>query len=261
MRYNVENDFYGGLQMANYCITFSPTGGTNRVADILCGALHSQWTRVDLLEEVTLNTADTDVCLVAVPSFGGRVPDLAAQRLKGITGSAKAILVCVYGNRAYEDTLVELQDILTAQGLRPVAAVAAIAEHSIMHAYAVGRPDVSDARELANIAGHIAAKLRKKNTELNLPGNRPYKDYKVAPMIPQTGEHCIGCGRCARRCPTGAISVGDMAVTDNAKCICCMACTAACPIDARKPDPNVVNFLVQRIGFMLTSRKKIEFYV
>lgn len=246
--------------MANYCITFSPTGGTNRVADILCGALHSQWTRIDLLEEATLNTTETDVCLVAVPSFGGRVPDLAAQRLKGITGPAKAILVCVYGNRAYEDTLVELQDILTEQGLRPFAAVAAVAEHSIMHAYAVGRPDDADTLQLAGFAGHIAANLRKKTVKLKLPGNRPYKDYKVAPMIPQAEEHCIGCGKCAQRCPTGAINLVDVTKTDTAKCICCMACTAACPIDARKPDPKVVNFLVQRIGFMLVSRKDNELF-
>ena len=99
--------------MANYCITFSPTGGTNRVADILCGALHSEWTRIDLMEEVSLETGASDICLIAVPSFGGRVPDLAAQRLKGNTGTARAILVCVYGNRAYEDTLAELSDLVS----------------------------------------------------------------------------------------------------------------------------------------------------
>jgi len=249
--------------MANYCITFSPTGGTNRVADILCGALSSEWTRLDLLNEVTLTTTEEDLCLVAVPSFGGRVANLAAQRLKGITGPARAILVCVYGNRAYEDTLVELQDILTEQGLRPVAAVAAVAEHSIMHEYAVGRPDDNDALVLAGMAGYINAKLRKKGPtpELRLPGDRPYKEYKVAPMIPQTADHCIGCGQCAQRCPTGAINLVDLKATDAAKCISCMACTAACPVNARKPDPNVVNFLVQRIGFMLISRKDLELFL
>lgn len=247
--------------MANYCITFSPTGGTDRVADLLCGALHSQWTQVDLMEEVTLQTTASDLCLVAVPSFGGRVPDLAVQRLKGITGPAKAVLVCVYGNRAYEDTLAELQDILTEQGLRPVAAVAAVAEHSIMHSVAAGRPDEADARRLAQIAGAIGAKLRKQNTTLTVPGNRPYKDYRVAPMIPQTGDTCIGCGACAQRCPTGAINMVDLTMTDTAKCICCMACTAVCPTHARKPDPRQIDALVQRVGFMLINRKDIELFV
>lgn len=247
--------------MANYCITFSPTGGTNRAADILCGALHSQWIQVDLLQETSLTTTEDDLCLVAVPSFGGRVPDLAAQHLKGVTGPAKAILLCVYGNRAYEDTLAELQDILTEQGLRPIAAVAAVAEHSIMHAYAIGRPDEADARKLADLAGYIISKLRKNTTELTVPGNRPYKDYRVASMIPQTGVNCIGCGACAERCPTGAINMVDLTMTDTAKCICCMACTAVCPTHARAVDPRQLDALVQRLGFTLVARKEIEFFI
>ena len=247
--------------MANYCITFSPTGGTNRVADILCGALHPRWIQVDLMDERILETKETDVCLVAVPSFGGRVPDLAVQRLRNITGKAKAILVCVYGNRAYEDTLVELQDILTEQGLRPVAAVAAIANHSIMRQFAANRPDYHDARRLADIAGFIAAKLRKKSTELTVPGNRPYKDYKVAPMIPQTGADCIGCGVCAQRCPMEAINMVDLTATDTAKCISCMACTKVCPTGARAVPAGLVEFLVQRIGHALEDPKDIEYFV
>ena len=249
--------------MANYCITFSPTGGVNRVADILTGALHSQWIQVDLMNEVILETTENDVCLVAVPSFGGRVADLAVQRLKGITGSAKAIAVCVYGNRAYEDTLAELQDILTAQGLRPVAAVAAVAEHSIMHTIAQGRPDEQDARQLADFARFIAARLRRKtDAPVVVPGNRPYKDYRVASMIPVTHpEACIGCGKCVQRCPVDAINMVDPELTDTAKCMCCMACTAVCPTGARRPDKYQVDKLLERFGPMLGKRQDNELFV
>jgi hypothetical protein len=52
------------------------------------------------------------------------VPAVASERISAIHGGgAKAILVCVYGNRAYEDTLVELRDIAENAGVQITAAV------------------------------------------------------------------------------------------------------------------------------------------
>ena len=97
-----------------YNIFFSPTGGTKRVADILVNCLGSEYRNIDLccdIDEISL--AADDVCLVSVPSYSGRVPEIAVRRIKKIKGSgAKAVLNCVYGNRAWEDTLTELQDTL-----------------------------------------------------------------------------------------------------------------------------------------------------
>lgn len=250
--------------MAQYCITFSPTGGTKKVADILKQGLGGAWANMDLLcAETGVHFAPDDLCIAAIPSFGGRVPDTAAARLKALNGNgAKTVLVCVYGNRAYEDTLVEMQDILEDRDFVCVAAIAALAEHSIMHQFAAGRPDSNDEQVLMGFAEQITRKLASGvNTPLTLPGNRPYKEYKVATMQPQADERCTHCGNCAARCPVGAIDPERPSETDPGKCISCMACTASCPLGARSVDPDKIAALTERLRPMLAGRKENEIFI
>ncbi len=118
-------------------VVFSPTGGTQKVADIIL----SEWSKN--IESIDLSKPNTDFsrysfcpddcALIALPSYGGRVPSLAAERLSQVRGNgARCVLLCVYGNRAYEDTLVEMEDIAKACGFIVIAALSAVAEHSIM---------------------------------------------------------------------------------------------------------------------------------
>lgn len=122
--------------MKLYNIVFSPTGGTQKAATVLTDALEGEATRVDLTDSKqnfpAVQLTQEDVAVISVPSYGGRVPAVAVERLTRLNGQGvRAILVCVYGNRAYEDTLVELEDAAKQAGFRVIAAVAAIAEHSI----------------------------------------------------------------------------------------------------------------------------------
>lgn len=138
-------------------IVFSPTGGTQMVVNELVAEWGEPADKVDLTDAMTDFDAITlekdDVAVIAVPSYGGRVPSLAGERLAKIHGNqARCVLVCVYGNRAFEDTLIELNDIAERSGFMVSAAVSAIAEHSIMHQYASGRPDRQDKEELHNIS-------------------------------------------------------------------------------------------------------------
>ena len=187
--------------MAVYTIVFSPTGGTKKAADLFAEAFCKDYVTIDLTERGRDFSKDSfvqeDICIVAVPSYGGRVPDAAVSRLRQMKGNgAGAILMVVYGNRDYDDTLVELQDTLTDAGFSCVAAVAAIAEHSIMRQFATGRPDAQDAQELSDFAGLIRRKMEEGtgSGQVVLPGNHPYKSYGGVPMKPQAGKSCTRCG-------------------------------------------------------------------
>ena len=131
--------------MKGYEISFSPTGGTQRAAGILAERLLDAIVPVDLTDGredfSSISLGKGDVAVIAVPSYGGRAPGTAVQRLSVIKGNgASAILVCVYGNRAYEDTLAELRDTAQSAGFHVICAVAAVAEHSIARQFAAGQP-------------------------------------------------------------------------------------------------------------------------
>lgn len=119
--------------MKTYSIFFSPAGGTKKVMDILANGIGQEVEKIDLikdkLKEVDFNK--DDLCLIGVPSYGGRVPSVVVDMFKDINGNgARAVLVVVFGNRAIDDTLVELQDVLEASGFVCVVGVEAVAEHS-----------------------------------------------------------------------------------------------------------------------------------
>ena len=136
-----------------YAIYFSPTGGTEKIVTFIAEQF-GKYQIIDLCEktsDLTNNFSEEDLCIIGVPSFGGRVPAIALERIKNLNGNnATAILITVYGNRAYEDTLIELEDTLIEKNFTCQAAIAAIAEHSIMHQFATGRPDQNDLTVLSD---------------------------------------------------------------------------------------------------------------
>ncbi len=243
-------------------IVFSPTGGTEKVADIIGKKWSDTAVKIDLSDSKTDFTKceikKEDMVLIAMPSFGGRAPAVAIERLKQIAGNgAKCALVCVYGNRAYEDTLVEMEDAAKKSGFQVIAAIAAVAEHSIIPQYAANRPDASDEAQLSKFAEHI---LQKDGTAASIPGNRPYKKGGGAGLVPKVTKGCIKCGLCAEKCPVQAIDSKSFAA-DSKKCISCMRCIKLCPHDARKVNSVMVSVAALVIKKACSIRKENELFL
>ncbi len=243
-------------------IIFSPTGGTEKVAHIISRRWSDHVETIDLSDPKTDFTKceirKEDMVLIAMPSFGGRAPAVAIERLKQITGNgANCTLVCVYGNRAYEDTLAEMEDAAKACGFRVIAAIAAVAEHSIISKYAANRPDAADEAQLTEFAGRI---LQKEGEAASIPGNRPYKKAGGGGLVPKATKDCVKCGLCAEKCPVQAIDRSTLKA-DAKTCISCMRCVKQCPHDARKVSQAMVSVAALAIKKACSVRKENELFL
>lgn len=248
--------------MATYSIIFSPTGGVRKIGELLLQDSR-ELVEIDLTREVgPTMIKQEDIAYLLLPSYGGRCPSLALERLKNIKAdNTRAILVVVYGNRAYEDTLVELEDAAVRQGFLPIAGVAAIAQHSILHKYASGRPDAEDEAFIRQAVKKIKEKLSTNSTTPPLlPGNRPYKPLG-GHMTPHATEECTSCKACAFSCPSGAIDFIYPDKVNPEACIGCMRCIKICPNKARIIDKEVLDRLDSRIGHLLEGRKDNEIFL
>lgn len=236
-------------------VTFSPTHTGRAIAETVAAGFANG---TDTLRAVDLTLPDGGtgeiavggIAVFAVPVYGGRVAETAVERLSRITaaepGVTPAIVTVIYGNRDYEDALIELRDIAVRQGFVPLSAGAFVGEHSYSRPkegmpIAEGRPDAADRTEAERFGAKSRAKYDKGAWEpLTVKGNFPYKEKGPStPTTPVTAPAlCTGCGVCVGLCPTGVVFLNDdgVAVSSAAGCIKCCACVKFCPTDARRFD-------------------------
>ena len=225
-----------------YSVYFSATYTTKKIVDEITNTICDNVISYDITSSPIPNIIDMnrgDVLVIGMPVYGGRIPQSAIQSILKLKGNgAPAIISCIYGNRDYDDALLELKNEVEARGFKVVSAGAFIARHSIFTQIAKDRPnsqDLKQASDFANLSQKIILDTEDLSQigQLQLKGIFPYKVFNQLPIYPTADDTCINCGNCAIKCPANAISKENPQDTDTEKCLACGRCIIECSVGSR----------------------------
>ncbi|UWG97099.1 EFR1 family ferrodoxin [Dehalobacter sp. DCM] len=246
---------------------FSATGNTEKVVKTIAhgmGVNCKEYTvSLPASRVKDIIFGDKDIVIVGVPVYAGRVPSFLSDYFTRVKGNnTPAVFVVVYGNRHYDDALLELKNIFEDNGFIGIAAGAFIGEHSYSEKVATGRPDSEDLQLAAEFGNIIIEKLSAMeiagNRELEVKGNFPYRNgMPKLTAVPVTGSECNLCGLCAQFCPMEAISLINYRDIDNEKCIVCCSCIKRCSVRAKSIDHEFINKIRQLLIENFTAVRQI----
>ena len=258
------------MAMHVHAVYFSPAGTTRRTVRALARALglgtasETDWT--DPAQRTRLDCGPDDLLIVGMPVYYGRIPSLFHAGLPLAGERTKWLPVVVYGNRNYDDALLELMTLGEAAGCVTLGAAAFVAQHCLNPDMGRGRPDAKDAEAVRRFAGMIRERLGHERVEpVSVPGSRPYREYRPTPFAPVLldPKACTRCGLCVRACPVRIIEPETLEVAEPDRCLFCFGCVNACPVGARGPHPSVAPaFRAQMaaLGARCTTRREAELF-
>lgn len=256
-------------------IYFSPTRTSEKVTMAIARKIAMKLKRP--LEDINITKtyardeipefSTNDVLILGLPVYAGRIPEVVEEYIHNLKGKrTKAIPIAVYGNRDYDDALLEMRNILDENGFEVIAAGAFIGEHSFTDKVATGRPDEKDLEEARAFGDSIAVKLEDIGENaigsLEVKGNYPYEERgALPPTTPSTNDDCEECMDCAETCPTDAISMDNPKESDVEKCILCCECIKICPENAKFNADENIQGLTKMLEENFQSRKDPELFI
>lgn len=223
-------------------VYFSPTGNTKKAVGSIAKGIGIDTVEYDLTKlqerEKKYSFTENDLVIIGAPVYAGRIPKLDKELFSGLSAqNTPVILVVSYGNRDYDDALLELKNISKSKGFVPIAAGAFIGEHTYSSLVATKRPDQEDIEKMIFFGEQIRQKLKdSESIDMNLEvrGNFPYrKGMGSSSIVPETNDNCTSCMICVKKCPTKAISNENPKEINTSKCIKCFACVKNCPVNAK----------------------------
>lgn len=281
---------------------FTGTGTTAKITTSIAYNMWSEMKGYGFEKEADINFSpaqarekeysfdEGDVIVFGVPVIAGRVPNVLLKFLDTIKGGgAMAVPVVLYGNRNFDDALIELRNILEDKGFNTVAAAAFIGEHSFSKTLAAGRPDADDMKAAAEFARDAADKILwvirdseeherdlasalEEICPVEVEGCEPIRPYykprdrhgehinilKVKPKLYE--DKCIKCGMCAAVCPMGSISRDNPGIVEGI-CIKCCGCVKKCPQDALYYDDAGYIYHKEELEAMYADRKEPSLFI
>ncbi len=251
-------------------IYFSPTFTSKKGAEAIAAALapdgkalSADVTRYDAVPEIT-EFGPEDMVVFGAPVYGGRLYRGAKERFCRFRGrNTPCVITVTYGNRHYDDALLELFDLVRELGFIPVGAAALVGQHTYGEIQ-VGRPDASDLKEDNAFALQVKEALEAGRFLESVPGNRPYvkgeEGGKGGSFRPLTDQTCSRCGLCVRECPEGAIAA-DCRTIDPEKCISCFRCIRICPRKAKNMNVPAYLEFAESFSAKLSNPRKNEYFL